>query len=563
MHLITGPPASGKTQYLVSLARDAAAKGERVWWLGLPSQRSYIYRRLTQAGAVLGVEFLSSQQLYYRLLAHALRLKPLVVGTGRLALVGQALSELRGELPAPGEARLFATAIAEAKRFGLKPEAVPLRDEEGQRLREVYALYERIKGEAWDYDDFRAETYQYVQTMTAPPEATTVIVDGFREVGPLELRIYKSLSQHTDLYLALPEAPPTETPTQTLEPRPLNTIKMYRAPNPVSEARWVLRSLKRDLAQGEEALELGVIAPQREVKAFLSLADEYGVPLMDETPKALADSLAGQLLLGLLELPDYPTASRLLAIPELSGLANAALERAVVGFEAISVLAKELGLDRDWRKWLELLNVPEDELRWAQNLLDTMPQLVSGLRADEAAWTSFKMQALQRAKEASSLAKGASFRAWWSALLQETQTFERPQGGVALMTHKLASGRQFKKVYLMHATEGAYSVGEAEDYFLPEEARGALMNVFAKLGLPKKFLGRDAALYQELLSRAETLIVSYPEASQSGPNAPQLGLVALNEVEDLPVLAAASRLELPSASRFEASLKTYDWVRLP
>jgi ATP-dependent helicase/nuclease subunit B len=553
-----------------------------VWWVGLPSQRSYVYRRATQKGALLGLEFLSSQQVYYRFLANALKLKPLVVGTGRLALVGEALKELRQELPAPGEARLFAQAIAEIKRFGLDYKGVAGNDEESKRLRDVFRRYEAVKGDKWDYDDFRLEAFTFAETMQKKPEAELIIVDGFREIGPLELRIYKALAKHTEVWLSLPQAPPNEIPThdetfietqQLLELEPLlqETIErsitaenfprarvtFYRAPNPVSESRWVLRSLKKDLAQGMDALDLAVILPEREVKAFISLADEYGVPLMDETPKALADTIPGRLLLDLLELPDYPTASKLLAIPELATLANQALNKGIGGLEAINVLAAELKLGAVWQKWFAVLQGAEDNaLEWAEQLLETtLPELRKDLLKD-LSWDAFKKQALQRAKEASSLGKGASFRAWWGALLQESFMFDQPKGGVALVTANLVSGRQFKKAYLMHAVEGAYTVGEGEDYFIPEEFRASLEASFARLGLPKRFLGRDQFLYAELLTRASEMIVTFPEADQGGPLVPEVGLIDLSSTTRLPVLPAASRLELPSVSSYQANVKT-------
>jgi ATP-dependent helicase/nuclease subunit B len=559
MQLLVAPPASGKTSYLLNLARTIASQGKRVWWVGLPSQRSYVYRRATEAGAVLGLEFLSSQQVYYRLLANALKLKPLIVGTGRLALVGEALLNLRQELPSPGEARLFATAIAEAKRFGVTHKGIYASDTESQRLRDIFRIYESIKGERWDYDDFRSEALKLAEALEKKPEADLIIVDGFREIGPLELRIYQALSNHTEVWVSLPEAPPeTVSSKVTLLEHPQTThtyqTKFYRSPNPVTEARWVLRSLKKDLAEGAEPLELAVILPEREIKAFLALADEYGVPMMDETPKALADTLAGSVLLDLLELPDYPTASRLLAIPELNNLANAALTKGVAGLEAINVLATTLDDDQPWKKWLGLLKVPDNELEWAESLLEsTIPnirkEVTEGLR-----WNEFKKHALQRAKEASTLAKGANFRAWWAALLQETFLFDAPKGGVALLTQNLASGRRFKKAYLTRVTEGAYTVGEGEDYFIPEEERVMLKASFEKLGMPKRFLGRDRALYAELLTRADEIIVTYPEADQGGPLVPEVGIVDMKRVERLPTLPAASRLELASEASYKAAV---------
>jgi hypothetical protein len=305
-------------------------------------------------------------------------------------------------------------------------------------------------------------------------------------------------------------------------------------------------------------LDLAVILPEREVKAFLALADEYGVPLMDETPKALADTLAGRLLLDLLELPDYPTASRLLAIPDLTPLANAALLRGVAGLEAITVLAETLGLQESWRKWLGLLEVPDNELKWAERLLNTsLPELRYDLTDDKLKWEQFKKHALQRAKEASTLAKGASFRKWWSALLQETFVFDSPRGGVALLTHKLASGRQFKKVYLMHAVEGAYTVNEGEDYFIPEEDRQSLNKTFERLGLPKRYLGRDDGLYKELRTRGNEVIITYSEANQGGTLEVNLDLIGVNpkEVEPLPELEAGSRLELETVESYRADLR--------
>lgn len=564
MNLLIAPPGGGKTRYLVERARAAAAAGKRVWWVGLPSQRSYVYRRLTEAGALLGAEFLSGQQVYYRLLAHAMKLRPLLVGTGRLALVGEALLQLRGELPAPGEARLFAQAIAEAKRYGLGYREVD-GDEEVRRFREVFRVYEALKGDRWDYDDFRSEALRHAEANGGPGEADLIVVDGFREIGPLELRLYRALARWAEVWLALPEAPAGCAPTLTLPPPAPGAVEVYRATNPVAEARWVLRALKRDLAAGTDPLELAVILPEGRVRAFAALSDEYGVPLMDETPKALADTLAGRVLLELLELPEYPTPSRLLAVPELAPLANAALERGVAGPEAIGVLAEGLGLGAAWRKWLGLLAVPEDALAWAETLLESVLGELRREREDELSFRRFKEHALQRAKEARSLAAGASFRAWWAALLQETQLFERPRGGVALLSAKLASGRRFAKVYLMHAVEGAYTVGEGEDYFVPEEAREELARVFERLSgeasqagrLPRRFLGRDRALHAELLTRGARLVVSYPEADQGGPLAPEPGLVgaAAAALPPLPALPAASRLELSGGARYQAGLE--------
>jgi hypothetical protein len=546
--LLVAPPGAGKTELLLTRARSAALAGSRVWWVGLAAQRAPLYRRATEAGALLGLAFLTPQQVMYTLLGHALRLEPLILGTGRLAMVGEALATLRDELPSPGEAGLFVRAISEAKRFGLSAEQLPEGDAELARLREIYVRYQRIKGQAWDYDDFLIEALALAENLPDGPEADLIVVDGQRTLGPLELRLYRALGRHTEVWVSLPEAPPGERATDTLPPVDRSELRRYRAPNPVSEARWALRAIKRDLAEGFEPLDLAVIAPSAEVRAFASLADEYGVPLMDETPRALADTLPGRLLLDLLELPDAPTASRLLAIPELAPLANAALERGIAGLEAIDALAVELGLAPSWHRWRALLEVDGDELGWARTLVDSgLPAIRRDLlEREELGYARFREHALQRAQEARRVGRGASFRAWWAALLQETFLFERPRGGVALLTAGLATGRRWRRAYVLHAVEGSYRAGEAEDYFVPEELRSDPIRSYAELKLPVRFQGRDRALVAELLSRADVVTVTAPEADQSGPLAPDPDLIGADPAP-LPELPAASRLELGGA----------------
>src|SRR5690606_20814165 len=102
MRLVVGPPGSGRTSLLVERALALLQEGKRVWWLGLPNQRAWFYRRVAAQGPVLGLEFLTLQQLYYRLLASAGKLQPLITGSARMALVAQALAHEANSVPGPG-----------------------------------------------------------------------------------------------------------------------------------------------------------------------------------------------------------------------------------------------------------------------------------------------------------------------------------------------------------------------------------------------------------------------------------------------------------------------------
>jgi len=529
----------------------------------LPNHRSYIYRLASRQGAILGFEFLLQQQVYYRLLTRAMTLQPLLVGTGRIALVGEALSQMQKSPASPGEARLFSRSIAELKRYGLGYDDIEIIDTETQRIRDVFKAYERIKSDEWDYDDFRQATLELVKTATPKPEADLIIVDGFREIGVLDLEIYRELAKaksysgddNLEVFLSLPEAPANHQADIVLEQAYPVKINRYKAANPVTEARWVLRSLKQDLANGMDMLELAVILPPERTKAFLALGDEYGLPLADESPKALTDTIAGSLILNLLEIPSYPTASKLLAIPELTPLARAAMQRKIAGLTALEQLSKELNLHEVWSRWLKMLDLDDETevLAWAGKLLELIESDLNKNIDQDFNWQNFKKHALERAKEAAKLASGASFRAWWAALLQDSYVFRPARAGVSVLNHNLASGRRFKKTYILSANEGNYSLREQEDYFIPEEQRVVLDKIFESKKLPKRYSGRDQLLYDEMLTNADEITITYPVADQGGPLLAESSLVP-DTAEDLPLVAAGSRLELNQNNSFKAGL---------
>jgi ATP-dependent helicase/nuclease subunit B len=340
-----GPPGSGKTERAVAAARSAAQGGGRVAWIGLPPQRDQVLRRLVADGPLLGVEFLSFQQLALLQLGRANRLRPQVVGTARLVLVAEALAAHAGALPTPGEAQLFARAIAEAKRHALTPDALaalaevlPPGDPSGaelRRLADVAAVYEHGKGDAWDDDDVRAAAWA-VARAAAPADlrrwlaVDLIVVDGWRELPPGDLAWLRSLAAAVDVAVTAVDEPPLapDVAVERLTERPV-AVEAWRFANPVAEVRWVLRALARDLAEGHDPRDLAVVAPAGTARALVALAGEFGVDLAEEAPRALVDLPLGRLLVDLLELPVHPTASRLLAVPALAPLGRRALAEGV------------------------------------------------------------------------------------------------------------------------------------------------------------------------------------------------------------------------------------------
>ncbi|HEX7040914.1 MAG TPA: hypothetical protein VF202_12405 [Trueperaceae bacterium] len=565
LRLVVGPPASGKTARSVEVALEACRSGRRVWWIALPHQRPYVFRRVTAGGrAVLGLEVVGAQQAYYRVLSAAASddLRPLVVGTARIVVVAEALRRVMGREPSPGEAKLFAAAIAEAKRYEVPPEALRglVPGAELERLTLVYEAYEEAKRGHWDYDDVRSEAARlagsgaFAAAMGAPdarsaaglPDA--VVVDGWRELGPLDWVFLRGLARHVPVHVALPHAPPGLAPDEVLAPDPAAVeLRRYAAVNAVDEARWVLRSLKRDLAEGLDPLDLAVVAPGGAGDALAALADEYGVPLMDERGVALTDTPAGRALLALLELRGAPTPARLLAVPELAPVAATALRLGVTGGDALERVARAVGLGEALARWTELLAVSGDPVAWTRWLLNEVLALTQ--EVDHA----FRERVLAAAQHASRLGGGERFQAWLAALLRDVSSPRTLAGGVALLNADLASGRRFERCYVMGATVGAYSAGEREDYFVPDDVRAPVRSVGC---LPRRFAGGDDLVVAELLTRGRVTVVTAPLAGPDGALVPDERLAGdPASLAPLPVLPAGSLLEVGPGEPYEPAFE--------
>ncbi|APD08844.1 PD-(D/E)XK nuclease family protein [Thermus brockianus] len=501
LYPVVGPPASGKTTWALEEALKALGRRERVWWVGLPHQRPYLYRLLAQRGAFLGLEFLSFQALYYRVVAEAGRLRPLLPGAGRVALVGEALRTLFGPQVAPGEARLFARAIAELKRFGLPPFALPKEGEAG-RLRRVYFLYERLKGKALDYDDFRHLAGKVPLRLF--PRPGLVVVDGFREIGPLDLRFLRRLAQEVPVLLTLELLPEGLEPIKELSPRPIRR-RVYALANPVEESRYLLRALKRALAPkelGGEGLspeEILVVAPEGRIPGLLVLKEEYGLPLVDGRERALADTEEGERVLALLN--PFPTGRDLLALG-FSHLGRKALRLGLAGEEALRALAEREGLLEEWQAFCALRVPGGDPLAWGEAVLERL-----GVSAKEPFLARLRLAL--RVDRINPLP-------WWRSLLLDETLPPEPEQGLPLLPPLRATGVRARRVYVLEWLAGRYTLGEREDYFLLEELRerGLLQR------LPRRLRGLDPLFQEEMASRGEEVFLLYPEAGPSGPYAP-------------------------------------------
>ena len=583
---VVGPPGCGRTEAAVAAARARALGGGRVAWVGLPAQRDQVLRRLAAAGPVLGAAFLTLQQLALLQLGRSGRLRPQVLGTARLALVAEALAERSGVLPSPGEAGLFARAIGEARRHDLGPEDQAALAEtlaragdpgaaEVARLADVHARYRRLKGDVWDDDDVRAAARAAAReasdaALRAALPCDLLVVDGFRELPPGDLTWLERLAAVVDV-LVTADAPASGVADAVVERLPVRptAVEAWRFANPVAEVRWVLRSLARDLAEGMDPRDLAVVAPPAAARALAVLADEFGVVLADERPRALVDAPYGRLLADLLELPEHPTAARLLSVPPLVELGRAALAEGVAGRDAVERLAADLGLADAWADWYAALTPGAEPLAWARRVVALTADLQAAAdaaapdpgsgprdgdarRGRDAEVARAQEAALRRAQEAARLGSGEGFRAWWLALLRASSLRERPRPGVALVLPERVAGRRFRRAYLVGAVAGAYDVGEREDAFVPEEARADPARASSGT-LPRRHRGLDAGWRAALRRRGDTVVVTHADADRGGPLRPDALLLGGPQGAAPPEVPTSSHLEASGGAAFAAT----------
>ena len=564
LELLVGPAGSGKTRSAVNRALESAKRGERVIVLTLPNQRAQFLERLAANGPSLGIEVTNLQNIAYRLLDRLGQNRPVVLNPGRVALTARMLERTLERSIGPGEARLYARAVAECKRFGFVPTETgdPYQD----TLARVYAGYEAalISSDLQDLDDVRLRLTRLLETRPLELGAH-LIVDGYRSFNPSELEVIRALSNiaRSSLVTLPAGSPDTHSeawahPLRQPEIRALGSrlnatlkrldgsgkpwaglpksVRLETYSNPVEEARATLRTIKTLMHEGARAQDIAIVIPNPVfVRVLEALGREYAVPIAPETQGGALETADGRKLEALLAAParDYPV-RELRALsglePDLSTLADA-LEQAGVaaGSSAYPLVCFDQAALAALERVRQIAQPPEtgtaaELVAWFETLLE---RFVRDAPFAESARVIAREAAriLEPTSETgpnksglpSKTMTGAGFTDWLRNLLSSLQVAHPDAGrGVAVLTAEEISGRRFDHVFVIGATDGAYRSADGEDFFVPEEQRDQLEQLLRLIpGLPEKLNGlEDSALF-DILTRANIgLNVSHPRAER-------------------------------------------------
>jgi superfamily I DNA/RNA helicase len=512
--LLTGPAASGKTSTAVARALELATAGERVIVLTLPGQRAQWLERLANAGASLGVEVTNLQNIAYRVLDRMGENRPIVLNPGRVALTARVLENILKRNVNPGEARLYARAIAEFKRNLV----APLESEDAYQniLFQVFHAYqtELELGVLQDLDDVRIRTAQLLATNPQDLQAH-LMIDGYRSFNPSELQVFcalASLAKSTLVTLpsGLPDthseawAHPLRRPELERIAQAFNakirylhakgkpwagipkTTRLETYANPVE---GVLREIKQRLQTGTPSQDICIIIPHPAIARVLeALGREYGVPIAPETSGSILETPNGRQLEALLRAParDYPARDlRTLSAlePDVLILAEKLEQNGIAaGLDAYALVCDDPNALSALERIKQIAQPPtsgssEQLILWFETLLERHFK-------DASFCETAKVIAREAARILGNQAQveGTVFTDWVQSLLSSVTVAHEDLGrGVAVISAEEASGRRFKISFVMGATDGAYKAGDGEDFFIPEEQRSKLEELLANL----------------------------------------------------------------------------------
>ncbi len=343
--ILIGPAGSGKTAYLINRILHTAQDDWDEIWVVLPTrvqEDAFRAGLVAQAPVLFNVHFFGIYDLYARLLdivgQPQRTLRPSAVRRILRAIITHehAADNLRYYhriATRPGFVALVEGFIRELKQGVVRHDdfrqLTVAGSDKDRDLAHIYAAYQQflVKHQLADRDGAGWVSLDALNAEAGLLGGVGLLaVDGFDQFTPLQARLLSAVAHQVRAACVMlndDEHPLTrlqeadagvwtvrDLPPQA-NPRPPATLRGLEAPDPTSEARAVMREVKRVLAQGEASPEQMLIVtrePARYAAPLRSAARAYGVPLVMRYDDAVRDNPAVRSLLALIDLhaADFP-----------------------------------------------------------------------------------------------------------------------------------------------------------------------------------------------------------------------------------------------------------------
>jgi len=571
MLLLTGPPGSGKTQYILQTLRDAARKGAAGVQLLTPTSTmaEHLRNELAREGYLVRTGCV--QTLFH--FVESLATGPRPVSAPLLhRLVGKAVEavspdEFREVASYPGFRSALAGLMSELSLAGCGTEQLRQLHQDGSAGAGLAGAVQRVLARVEDELKRRdlalrgARLRSAIRTVekSGVEGVSHLLFDGFFRFSELEIQLVLACARKVEVTLTLPEWEGAQQTTDRLlragfEEKRFETVRaeprrvLLRPGNLDQEAQEIARRILREAAAGRPFREIGIVmrSATAYVPALRCALARFGIPArfyfadpLETVPVARRFAGVVEGILGGWDLTEHllpflmGPATRDLdrfefaAREQAPGAGLELLSKAAAGGETAKIVA-QLKPAAGWRN--ENLRVAE----WAERLtglLDIFPPPVAGdrirreqveiLRRHAAASAAVRELLKQTAAEMAE-EPAMPLSAFWEqvrAALKETSLRDRDRRRNVVHVMDAYEARQWELpvVFVCGLLEKSFPLHHSENPLLPDAARRRLASKGIHLRTRKEWEAEERFLFEIATTRATgTLWLSYPVYDSSG-----------------------------------------------
>jgi len=571
MLLITGPPASGKTQEVLAPLRESARRGAADVRLLVPTATMADHVRHELAREELLVRPRSVVTLHRFVEEHAAGFRqaprPVVRRLIRQALEDDPPEGLEAVARMPGTVGALEELIEELSLAGLAAHEfarlAPRLAPEAPLAEAVAEIYSRVALGLLERNlSLRAERIRSAAVRIREKGlegVRTVLVDGFFTFHRAELELLRAVAAHADLCVALPSWGGSEPAREALlemgleerrllEVRRCPQAQIVRADTMEAEAAEIARRILDEAGRGRSFREMGVVVRSR--APYVSLLREtfqrFGIPARFYFGVPLASLPAVERIVLLMEAALSGWDLEKTAAALRMGPASAALDRVefearsrapAAGLEALRELDADEGFTGYWERLAEIegwLSKPAPPETWAQRLQE-LPRMfpppryedragfdVAELRRVEAAGLRHYAAAVEEAAGAFDAGRPIGFAEFWREARDAVEgavvhSRDRRRNVVHVMDVFEARQWELAAVFACGLVEGEFPKRHAANPLLPDAARRELGRFGYRLSTTADREREESFLFDLTCARAtEKLTLSYYSSNEKG-----------------------------------------------